>query len=93
LKISIAVVLDLSRTRDLHRTIERAFEGRDDGPWDIWLGPHESDHARWRLRLTCPGYTTTVSLGPFEQSPLGLAKRLDEILSVPVGCLRPAESA
>jgi hypothetical protein len=93
LQIQIAIAVDSTRARAIQETIERALRDREDGPWDVWLGPHESDRSRWRLRLTCPGYTTTVSLGPFEQNPIGLARKLQEILSTPVGCLTPAESA
>jgi hypothetical protein len=92
-EITITLVLDARNAQRIRRAVERAFRERDDGPWKVWLGPHDSDRSRWRLSVTCPGYTTTVSLGHREHSAAGVKRRLQEILSAPVRCLEASSTS
>jgi hypothetical protein len=91
LNISLTVAVPIEDLEGLKKQIAAALLDHSEGPWQVWLTPNESDPSQWRLRVSCPGYVTALSLDPGEQSHVHVLQGLQRILESPVTCLeRPA---
>ena len=89
MNISIVAACSGVDPEEIKKAIRGVLDGRADGPWELWLGPHEVEATAWRLRVSCPGYSTGITIPATDQTPQGVARHLRQILSLPVSCLEP----